>query len=224
LAKKSSKSKSAAKSVSKPSQKKGQKKGQKKTALTAKPAGKSKAATKASAKVLPKSSSKPSPKKVAAKVATKKIVKSMTKAANKSAAKTAAKPTMKAKASASAGKEAAPAPAKKFEGQKSTGTFSLSGHFSPLDDRIIIEEFKQETHTPGGLIIPDTVGASEGPRHGKVLAVGRGHRDKKGRIRPLDVKLGDTVLFEPYMGSPLTFGERDCVVLRESQLLGVVNS
>ena len=63
-----------------------------------------------------------------------------------------------------------------------------------------------------------------GPREGKVLAVGRGHRDRKGRIRPLDVKLGETVLFESYMGDALKIGDREVTVLRESQLLGIVNS
>ncbi len=206
MAKKSSKSKSAPKS--------GLKKMASKTKATVKP--------KASAK----SPAKPAAKKVALKkVADKKVLKSPANGAKKPTAKIAVKPMLKAKASNSDGKKTAETQLKKSAGQKSTGTNSdISGVFSPLDDRIIIEEFKAATHTPGGLIIPDTVGASEGPKHGKVLAVGRGHLDKKGHIRPLDVKLGDTVLFEPYMGSPLKFGDRECFVLRESQLLGVVNS
>jgi chaperonin GroES len=75
----------------------------------------------------------------------------------------------------------------------------------------------------GGLFIPDTAEEPTGPKEGVVLAVGRGHLDKKGRIRPLDVKKGDTVLFETYMGNPLKIGDREVTVLRESQLLGVKN-
>ncbi len=99
---------------------------------------------------------------------------------------------------------------------------NLSALFSPLDDRLIVEAVEAATRTAGGLYIPDTVDASDRPQQGKVLAVGRGHRMKKGRIRPLDVQLGDTVLFESFAGSAIKIGSREVMVIRESQLLGIV--
>ena len=105
----------------------------------------------------------------------------------------------------------------------SKGKTEVSSFFSPLDDRIIVEEIKTELRTAGGLYIPDTASENPGPKEGIVLAVGRGHLGKKGHIRPLDVKKGDSVLFEGYMGDALKIGDREVTVLRESQLLGVKN-
>lgn len=94
--------------------------------------------------------------------------------------------------------------------------------FVPLDDRILIERAGTSDRTAGGLYIPDTV--SERPNKGKVIAVGRGHRDAKGRTRPLDVKVGDTVLFTGYAGSEVEFDGATYMIMRESDLLGVSQS
>lgn len=174
----------------------------------AKPAKKAAAPKKAAAKGGSKTAS---PKKVA-KPAAKKLA---TKAAPKSAPR-----QMSAKATAKTAGKAAAAPAASMT--KSRVGQPLEKLFIPLDDRLIVESEAEATRTAGGLYIPDTVGGAEGPKRGKVVAVGRGHRDKKGRIRPLDVKLGDTVMFEAYLGAPMKIGDRELVVLRESQLLGVV--
>ncbi|MDX9732474.1 MAG: co-chaperone GroES [Bdellovibrionales bacterium] len=102
--------------------------------------------------------------------------------------------------------------------------------FSPLDDRILIERVGASDRTPGGLYIPDSV--KERPTKGVVVAVGRGHRDAKGRIRPLDVKVGDVVLFSAWAGSEIelssTIGQSAAVgtsylIMRETDLLGVTD-
>jgi chaperonin GroES len=167
---------------------------------------------------------KPAAKKTAAKPAKAKAAKKPMKPAAKkrAVAKKSAKPAAKAKAVAKpVAKVAGVAIAKvKVANQ---GKTDVSSVFSPLDDRVIVEEVKTELRTAGGLFIPDTVADPSGPKEGVVLAVGRGHLDRKGRMRPLDVKKGDTVLFETYMGDPLKIGDRDVTVLRESLLLGVKN-
>ena len=173
-----------------------------------------------------KSKAKPAKKpavKAKSKTKSKPIAKTKSKPKSKAKPKPAAKakPKVSAKPQAKATKpqaKAAQPPVKtaKFE--------NISAIFSPLDDRLIIEALVDADRTPGGLYIPDTVGASDRPKQGKVLAVGRGHQTKKGRIQRLDVQLGDTVLFEAYMGQPLKIGQRDCLVIRESQLLGIIRS
>ncbi|MES2856704.1 MAG: co-chaperone GroES, partial [Bdellovibrionota bacterium] len=105
---------------------------------------------------------------------------------------------------------------------KSSG--DLTGLFSPLDDRIVIEEIGASDRTPGGLFIPDTASDSDRPQQGRVLAVGRGHRDKTGKLRPLDVQLGDTVLFEKYSGAGISIINTEYTVLRESNVLGILSS
>lgn len=158
-------------------------------------------------------SAKPTIKKAGKKAAATAKVKAKSKPAPSKKATPGAKPTKLSVAGVKLGAVKVASPAKT----------DVRAVFSPLDDRVIVEEVVTELRTPGGLFIPDTVAQPSGPKEGKVLAVGRGHRDRKGRMRPLDVKLGDTVLFEAYMGSPLKIGDRDVVVLRESQLLGVVS-
>jgi chaperonin GroES len=91
--------------------------------------------------------------------------------------------------------------------------------FNPLDDRIVIERIVGAEKTAGGLYIPDS--AQEKPTAGRVVAVGRGHRDAKGRIRPCDVKIGDTVLFTAWSGSEIELDGTTYVIMREPDLLGV---
>lgn len=166
---------------------------------------------------------------VAKKAAPKKAApkKAKSKPAVKAKAKIKAKPPIKkskpapkvaAKKSAPVAKPA-PKPVAKAVTKKSA---DIAAMFSPLDDRIIIEVGDQATRTAGGLYIPDTVEEHDRPKQGKVVAVGPGHYDRKGRLQPLDVRLGDTVLFESYMASTINLDGRDLILLRESQLLGIV--
>lgn len=91
--------------------------------------------------------------------------------------------------------------------------------FNPLDDRIVIESVVAPEKTAGGLFIPDM--AQEKPTLGRVVAVGRGHRDAKGRTRPCDVKVGDQVLFTAWSGAEIEVDGHKYVIMRETDLLGV---
>lgn len=108
--------------------------------------------------------------------------------------------------------------AAKASNKKSTS--DLSSIFTPLDDRIVIQRAGVADRTPGGLYIPETV--ADRPNQGKVLAVGRGHLDKKGRIQPLDVQLGDTVMYAAYAGSEMTLNGLEVLVLRENEVIAIV--
>ena len=90
----------------------------------------------------------------------------------------------------------------------------------PLQDRVIIKRIAEEEKTRGGIIIPDT--AKEKPGEGEVVAVGSGKADDKGKIRPLDVKKGDRVLFGKYSGSEIKVDGVDHIILREDEILGVL--
>lgn len=98
---------------------------------------------------------------------------------------------------------------------------SIGAQVQPLQDRLVVEVTPNETKTAGGLYIPDT-SVPEGNRKGKVVAVGQGKANKKGNIRPLDVRLGDLVLFAEYSGEDVELNGRPCKILRESDVLGVV--
>jgi chaperonin GroES len=91
----------------------------------------------------------------------------------------------------------------------------------PLGDRVVIEPLDEAEVTASGIVIPDT--AKEKPQRGKILAVGPGARDKDGNVIPLDVKVGDTVLFAKYAGTEFKLGSsRKMLVMRESDLLAIV--
>ncbi|MBX9766142.1 MAG: co-chaperone GroES [Bdellovibrionales bacterium] len=96
---------------------------------------------------------------------------------------------------------------------------SVSVEFSPLRDFVLIERSPEIERTAGGLYIPGT--ASEKPMLGRVLSVGPGAVDKKGRKRPLDVKVGDQVLFGKYAGTEIQIDGASFLVLRENDILGV---
>ena len=91
----------------------------------------------------------------------------------------------------------------------------------PLADRVIIEAAAAEEKTAGGIIIPDT--AKEKPMQGKVKAVGSGNRDETGKLVPLDVKAGDSVLFGKYSGTEVKIDGAEYLIMRESDILGVMN-
>ncbi len=90
----------------------------------------------------------------------------------------------------------------------------------PLHDRIIVKRLEEEERSKGGIIIPDT--AKEKPIEGKVIAVGNGKVLEDGKIRPLDVKAGDRVLFSKYGGTEVKIDGEEHLIMREEDILGVV--
>ncbi|MDR3569512.1 MAG: co-chaperone GroES [Syntrophobacteraceae bacterium] len=92
--------------------------------------------------------------------------------------------------------------------------------YRPLHDRILIQRLEEQDRTAGGLIIPDT--AKEKPQQGKVIAVGTGIVLKDGKTVPLQVKPGDRVLFSKYGGTEVKFGDEEYLVMREDDILGVI--
>ena len=93
-------------------------------------------------------------------------------------------------------------------------------NFKPLYDRVLVERIAQEERTSGGIIIPDS--AQEKPLQGQVLAVGVGKLNDDGSIRPTDIKVGDVVLFGKYAGTEIKIDGSDRTILREDDVLGVV--
>ncbi|HEY4339778.1 MAG TPA: co-chaperone GroES [Steroidobacteraceae bacterium] len=89
----------------------------------------------------------------------------------------------------------------------------------PLHDRVIIKRLEEERTSPGGIVIPDS--AAEKPVQGKVLAVGKGKILEDGTVRPLDVKVGDKILFGKYSGTEVRVDGEDVVVMREDDLMAV---
>jgi len=99
----------------------------------------------------------------------------------------------------------------------------MAVHIRPLHDRLIVKRIEeQEQRSAGGLIIPDT--AKEKPQEGKVLAVGKGKTNEDGKVIPLDVKTGDRILFGKYSGSEIKVDGEECLILREEEVLGIIES
>ncbi|WP_343684713.1 co-chaperone GroES [Asticcacaulis sp.] len=92
--------------------------------------------------------------------------------------------------------------------------------FRPLGDRVLVKRVEEEAKTKGGIIIPDT--AKEKPQEGEVVAVGPGARNEKGEQVALDVKVGDRVLFGKWGGTEVKLNGEDLLILKESDILGVV--
>ena len=92
--------------------------------------------------------------------------------------------------------------------------------FRPLHDRVVVKRIEEEAKTAGGIIIPDT--AKEKPQQGEVIAVGPGARDEAGKINPLDVKVGDRVLFGKWSGSEVKLDGEELLIMKESDILGVL--
>jgi chaperonin GroES len=90
----------------------------------------------------------------------------------------------------------------------------------PLQDRVLVKRVKEEEKTKGGIIIPDT--AKEKPIEGKVVAAGNGKVLENGSVRPLEVKKGDTVLFGKYSGTEVKIDGEEHLILREDDILGIV--
>jgi chaperonin GroES len=94
--------------------------------------------------------------------------------------------------------------------------------FRPLHDRVVVRRADEETKTAGGLIIPDT--AKEKPSEGEIVSVGPGARDDQGKIVPLDVKVGDRVLFGKWSGTEVKLDGEELLVMKESDIMGVIQS
>jgi chaperonin GroES len=158
-----------------------------------------------------KKSKKPAAKKASAKktLSKKAVVKKVL--ANKGVPK---------KSAAKKGTVAKPkALAKVLPLKKATSKVTL-GFITPLEDRLIVVVDGPSDKTPGGLYIPET--AADRPHRGRVVALGRGRRNKKGLLRPLDVSSGDTVLFNEYAGTKITVEGEEFLILREEDVLGIV--
>lgn len=93
--------------------------------------------------------------------------------------------------------------------------------FRPLHDRVVVKRVAEEERTAGGIIIPDT--AKEKPMQGEVVAAGPGARDENGKVTPLDVKVGDKVLYGKWSGTEVKIDGQDYLIMRESDLLGVLS-
>jgi chaperonin GroES len=94
-------------------------------------------------------------------------------------------------------------------------------HFRPLHDRVLMRRIDAEDKTAGGIIIPDT--AKEKPQEGEIVAAGPGARNEQGRLIPIDVKPGDRVLFGKWSGTEVKIDGQDYLIMKESDLLGVVD-
>ena len=90
----------------------------------------------------------------------------------------------------------------------------------PLHDRLVVRRIEEKETAKGGIIIPDT--AKEKPQEGEVIAVGNGKKTEEGKIVPLDVKAGDRILFGKYSGTEIKLDEQEYLILREDEVLGVL--
>jgi len=90
----------------------------------------------------------------------------------------------------------------------------------PLHDRVIVKRIEEERKSAGGIVIPDT--AAEKPDQGEIVAVGKGKKDDNGKLIPIDVKVGDRVLFGKYSGSTVKIEGTEYLVMREEDIMGVV--
>ena len=94
--------------------------------------------------------------------------------------------------------------------------------FRPLHDRVLVRRVEEEKLTAGGIIIPDT--AKEKPMEGEILAVGPGNLDEKGQRIPLDVKVGDRVLFGKWSGSETKIDGDELLIMKESDIMGIIEA
>ena len=94
-------------------------------------------------------------------------------------------------------------------------------NFRPLHDRVVVKRIDAEEKTAGGIIIPDT--AKEKPSQGEVIAVGPGGRDESGKLIPIDVQVGDRVLFGKWSGTEVKIDNVDLLIMKESDIMGVLD-
>jgi chaperonin GroES len=92
--------------------------------------------------------------------------------------------------------------------------------FRPLHDRVVVRRVESEARTAGGIIIPDT--AQEKPQEGEIVAVGPGGRDEAGKLTPIDLKVGDRILFGKWSGTEVKIDGEDLLIMKESDVMGVI--
>jgi chaperonin GroES len=96
----------------------------------------------------------------------------------------------------------------------------MATKFTPLHDRILVRRIEESETTRGGIIIPDT--AKDKPQEGEVVSVGKGKINEEGKVRPLDVKEGERILFGKYSGTEIKLDGEEYVIMREEEVLGIV--
>ena len=92
--------------------------------------------------------------------------------------------------------------------------------FRPLHDRVVVRRIEGDTKTAGGIIIPDT--AKEKPQEGEIIAVGPGGRDESGKLIPIDLKIGDKILFGKWSGTEVKIDGEELLIMKESDVMGVI--
>ncbi len=97
----------------------------------------------------------------------------------------------------------------------------MATKFTPLHDRILVRRVEEADTTRGGIIIPDS--AKDKPQEGEVISAGKGKISEEGKVRPLDVKEGDRILFGKYSGTEIKIDGEDFIIMREEEVLGVLS-
>ena len=97
----------------------------------------------------------------------------------------------------------------------------MATKFTPLHDRILVRRVEEADTTRGGIIIPDS--AKDKPQEGEVISAGKGKISEEGKVRPLDVKAGDRILFGKYSGTEIKIDGEDFIIMREEEVLGVLS-
>ena len=97
----------------------------------------------------------------------------------------------------------------------------MATKFTPLHDRILVRRVEEEGTTRGGIIIPDS--AKDKPQEGEVVSAGKGKISEEGKVRPLDVKEGDRILFGKYSGTEIKIDGEDFIIMREEEVLGILS-
>src|SRR5882757_10711391 len=98
----------------------------------------------------------------------------------------------------------------------------MATKFTPLHDRILVRRVEEADTTRGGIIIPDS--AKEEPQEGEVISTGKGKISEEGKVRPLDVKDGDRILFGKYSGTEIKLDGEDFIIMREEEVLGILTT
>jgi chaperonin GroES len=106
------------------------------------------------------------------------------------------------------------------ENRASRGTVMAKSKFRPLHDRVVVKRIDAEAKTKGGIIIPDS--AKEKPSQGEITAVGPGGRDEAGKLLPIDLKVGDRVLFGKWSGTEIKLDDEELLIMKESDIMGVL--
>lgn len=164
-------------------------------------------------------------KKIAKKAVKKTPAKKTAKVAAKAAPKKVSKKPVKAspkKAGAQASRPSAVSSTNHLLKSKTSKKIDVTGILTPLDNRVVVRLQGAEKMTAGGLYIPDTVADVSGNLEGEVVAVGRGRMNKKGNVRPMDLHVGDKIVFSEYSGTKVVIENEDLIILREEDVMGVV--